>query len=340
MTTERATATWVMPHWTSDFRRSQRHLEAAVRAVFDQTDRDWELVVVDDCSDDPAALTYLRTLAERWPQQVHLIVETSNRGAGAARNIGVRWAAARQSPFVLFLDADDLSRRGRLEAVRAMFADESAPGVVYSTFDVVDADGQIVSYTAMTGSIAEVLEAHKSGPPQGSEVWIAIGTETGYVNHTSSTAVRTDIALAHPFPDERVSEDAHTWLRYAAGGARFAYIDAPLSAYRATSDEAGSSSRTREGGKAGFYAAKARVDADGFRCAIELAAARGAITPTAVPKLWVEFRVRLAATLAREGQHWLALEQMNAARAVSVEATERHLAARGWNTQPWARAEG
>ena len=94
------------------------------------------------------------------------------------------------------------------------------------------------------------------------------------------------------------------------------------------------------GGKAGFYAAKARVDADGFRCVIQLAAARGAITPTAVPRLWVGFRVRLAATLAREGQHRLALEQMNAARAVSIEATERHLAARGWNTQRWARADG
>jgi hypothetical protein len=81
-------------------------------------------------------------------------------------------------------------------------------------------------------------------------VWIAIGTETGYVNHTSSTAVRTDVALAHPFPDERVSEDAHTWLRYSAGGARFAYLDAPWSAYRATTDEAGSSSRTREEGNA------------------------------------------------------------------------------------------
>lgn len=95
----------------------------------------------------------------------------------------------------------------------------------------------------MTGSVAEVIEAHRRGPPQGSDVWIAIGTETGDVNHTSCTAVRTEVALAHPFPDERVPEDAHTWLRYAAGGARFAYLDRPWSAYRVTTDEAGSSSR-------------------------------------------------------------------------------------------------
>jgi hypothetical protein len=220
--------------------------------------------------------------------------------------------------------------------VRAAFADASAPGVVYSTFDVIDPAGRLVPLTAMTESVAEVIEAHRNGPPQGSEVWIAIGTETGYVNHTSSTAVRTEIALAHPFPNERVSEDAHTWLRYAASAALFAYLDKPWSAYRTTTDEAGSSSRAREGGKAGFYAAKARVDADGFRSAIELAAARGAVVPTAVPELWVGFHVRLAATPAREGQPVLALEQVAAARAVSVEATERRLAARGWSSQPWA----
>jgi hypothetical protein len=340
MTTERSTAMWVMPHWTSDFGRSRRHLDAAVRAVFDQDDPDWELVVVDDGSDDPAALAYLRALAERRPRQVHVIVEPINRGAGAARNVGVRWAAARGSPFVVFLDADDLSRPGRLRAVRAAFADASAPSVVYSTFDVVDPDGRLVPLTAMTGSIAEVIQAHRSGAPQGSDVWIAIGTETGYVNHTSSTAVRTDVALAHPFPDERVSEDAHTWLRYSASGARFAYLDAPWSAYRTTTCEAGSSSRTREGGKAGFYAAKARVDADGFRSAIELAVARGAVAPPAIPELWVGFHVRLAETLAREGQRTLALEQVAAARAVSVEATDRRLAARGWRNQPWARGDG
>jgi hypothetical protein len=191
----------------------------------------------------------------------------------------------------------------------------------------------------MTGSVAEVIEAHRRGPPQGGEVWVAIGTETGYANHTSSTAVRTDVALAHPFPDERVSEDAHTWLRYSGGGARFAYLDAPWSAYRTTTDEAGSSSRAREGGKAVFYASKARVDTDGFRCAIELAAARGSVAPAAVPGLWVGFHVRLAATLAREGQRALALEQVEAARAVSVEATKRRLAALGWSNQPWARGD-
>lgn len=81
-----------------------------MRSGLDQTDTDWDLVVVDDGSDDPAAPAHLREVAERWSEKVHVIVESTNRGAGSARNSGVRWAAARRSPFVVFLDADDLSR--------------------------------------------------------------------------------------------------------------------------------------------------------------------------------------------------------------------------------------
>lgn len=330
-----ARATWVMPHWTDDFTRTRSHLEAAIGTVLEQSDGDWELVIVDDLSDDQAAVDHLRHLAECWPDRVHLLVQSANLGAGAARNAGIRHAAARESPIVLFLDADDLAHPDRLARVREAFDGQAAPGVVYSTFDVVDPDGRKISLEEMTGSIAEVIEAHRTGPPEGDDVWIPVGTETGYVNHTSSTAVRTEVALAHPFPIERVSEDAHTWFRYSAGGAPFVYLDAPLSAYRTTADVAGSSSRAREGGKQGFYASKARVDADGFGCAVDLALKRGAIDQGHVADLWVGFRVRLAATLAREGQFGLALEQLAIARSISVEHAERRLHEQGWDAATW-----
>jgi glycosyltransferase involved in cell wall biosynthesis len=332
-----ARATWVMPHWTDDFGRTRPHLEESVDSVFEQSDGSWELVIVDDRSDDPAAVAHLQRLADRRPDRVHLIIQSVNRGAGAARNVGIEHAAARASPLVLFLDSDDLAHRDRLAEVRDAFAGPASPGVVYSTFEVIDPAGRTVPIDAMTGSIAEVIEAHRSGPPEGPEVWIPIGTACGYVNHTSSTAVRTEVALAHPFPAERVSEDAHTWFRYSAGGARFAYLDAPLSAYRTTADAAGSSSRSREGGKHEFYVSKARVDADGFRCAIALALARGAIDRADVADLWIGFRVRLAATLAREGRFGLAVAQLAVARTISAAATDRWLREQGWDAATWER---
>lgn len=336
MLTEEA-ATFVIPHWTPRFDRSRRQLDAALSSIFQQTDRNWRIVLVDDASPDPAARAYLAAIAGQHPGRVHAIFRDANEGAGVCRNVGVQWAQAQRSPIVLFNDADDLSDPHRLERVRGAFLERPAAGVVYSTFHVIDQDGRHVPLDEMTASVAEVLEEHRRGPPQGADAWIAIGTETGYVNHTSSTAVVTELAARFPFPAERVSEDAHTWLRYSAGGGSFVYLDAPLSSYRTTRDVAGSTSRSREGGKRGFYAAKARVDAEGFQEAIRIALARGAILPEQRAELMARFYLRLGQTLAGEGEVELAAAQVRAALAAAPGVTSQLIAARGLGDRPWVR---
>jgi glycosyltransferase involved in cell wall biosynthesis len=333
-----APATFVIPHWTPDFRLTQRHLEATLKGIFQQTDTNWRIVLVDDASPDPEAITYLQQLDHQYPDQIHILYKKVNEGAGVARNLGIQWVQQQNSPLILFNDADDLSYPRRLEVVRRVFVERPTTGVVYSTFRVIDQDGQELSLAEMTGSVAEVIEAHRQDPPQGDNAWIAIGTETGYINHTSSTAVRTDLAVQFPFPPERVSEDSHAWFRYSAGGGPFVYVDEPLSAYRNTRDKAGSKSRLREGGKRGFYATKARVDAEGFRAAVQLALANKKIRPEQTDELLVKFYLRLGLTLAREEEVELASEQFRAALTVSPELTAQWVGKKGLADQPWAQA--
>lgn len=330
-----APATFVIPHWTPDFRQTQRHLEATLDSIFQQTDANWRIVLVDDASPDPAAIAYLQQLEHRYAGQIHIIYKEINEGAGAARNLGIRWVRQQDSPFILFNDADDLSYPRRLEMVRRIFVEQPETAVVYSTFRVIDQEGQELSLAEMTGSVAEVIEAHRQHPPQGDNAWIAIGTETGYINHTSSTAVRTDLAVQFPFPPERVSEDSHTWFRYSAGGGPFVYLDEPLSAYRNTRDKAGSKSRLREGGKRGFYATKARIDAEGFRAALELALTHKKIHPEQIDGLLVKFYLRLGQTLAREEEVELACEQFRVALAISSELTAQWVSEKRVTGQPW-----
>ncbi len=332
-----APATFVVPHWTPDFRRTQPHLEATLNGIFQQTDSNWRTVLIDDASPDPEAKAYLRQLQSQNPDQVYVIFKETNEGAGACRNLGIQWVYGQKSPFVLFNDADDLSYPGRLEKVRRVFVEQPATGVVYSTFRVIDQEGQVVPPEEMTASVAEVLEEHRHNPPQGDNAWIRIGTETGYINHTSSTAVRTDLALRFPFPAERVSEDAHTWFRYSAGGGPFVYIDEPLSAYRTTRDKAGSTSRSREGGKVGFYTAKARVDTAGFQEALQIAVASKKIHPNQKDDLLIKFYLRLGLTLAREGLAHLAAGQVRAAMAISAIRTAQLIDELGYAGQPWAQ---
>jgi glycosyltransferase involved in cell wall biosynthesis len=75
-------------------------IEEAVRSVLDQTCQDFEIIVVDDGSDDP--VTRERLDALRAPRT--RVVRTANRGLPAARNHAARHAAGE---LFCALDADD-----------------------------------------------------------------------------------------------------------------------------------------------------------------------------------------------------------------------------------------
>jgi glycosyltransferase involved in cell wall biosynthesis len=329
-----------MPHWFNNPELGERYLKITLSAIFNQTDDNWRIVLIDDGSRAPETRLYLSQLQRDHPDKIDVIFKDTNDGPGICRNLGVQWAKKHNSPFILFNDADDPPDPRRLEVVRRVFAERPETGVVYSTFRVIDQDGQEIRLAEMTPSVAEVIEAHRQHPPQGENTWIAIGTETGYINHTSSTAVRTDLAIQFPFPPERVSEDSHTWFRYSAGGGPFVYVDEPLSTYRNTRDVAGSASRSREGGKRGFYATKARVDIGGFQEAIEIALANKKIRPDQTEELLVRFYLRLGQTLAREGDIGLASDQFQAAMAVSPKLAEQLVIERGLRGEPWVQVMG
>jgi glycosyltransferase involved in cell wall biosynthesis len=74
-------------------------VDAAVRSVFDQTYRDWQLVVADDASSDATV-----TVLERFAPRVEIVRSETNRGPAAARNLALRQA---RGELVAFLDADD-----------------------------------------------------------------------------------------------------------------------------------------------------------------------------------------------------------------------------------------
>jgi len=77
-------------------------LPRAVASLQAQTERDWELVVVDDASSDhtEAQVTELRAADTR----IRYVQHDVNRGTAAARNTGI---AVARGLFVTFLDSDD-----------------------------------------------------------------------------------------------------------------------------------------------------------------------------------------------------------------------------------------
>lgn len=95
------------------FFNDERFLEEAIRSVLDQTYTDWELLLVDDGSDD-ASTQIARACASRHPQRIRYVEHRhhANRGPSAARNLGVSMA---RGTYVAFLDSDDVWLPEKLE---------------------------------------------------------------------------------------------------------------------------------------------------------------------------------------------------------------------------------
>ena len=146
-----------------------------------------------------------------------------------------------------------------------------------------------------------------------------MGTKTGITNITSSTAVRIKFAYQCPFPNEKASEDFHSWMRMSAFGANFKYTSIIPTKYRIPSFVKYQASRTRIG-ISNFNQIKARVDTDGFSKATEIALARNVIKPEEIPMLKAKFYKRLATSMKRAMENELANELLSKAAQLEYES--------------------
>jgi len=220
---ETGRAAFIMPHWMADDDMALRHFDEAVASVVAQTDSNWMLVIVDDHTEREVPLAHLRAVGTALGPRGRVIYSDRRLGPGLARNLGIRTAAELGVPFILFLDADDLADPRRLERTRAAFCSGSDVNVVYSSHDFIDECDRPIPLDRLAPTVGETVDGHRQNPVEGENAWIQIATRKNYANLTSCTAVRMSLALAEPFPDAKVSEDAHTWMRYGAHPERFVF---------------------------------------------------------------------------------------------------------------------
>ncbi len=302
------TAAFVIPHYNTGNNEELFWLEKTLNSVKNQTDKDWKIIIVDDASPSDYVKRYLKKISVKWHDKMDIIFLRKNKGPGNARNIGILRAAMLGCPFVLYLDSDDIAASERLEKTRKAFMEHPAVGVVYSSFDVIDENGRYVDGKKILPSIQEIQEQLRTDPPQGKGVWRKIALETGYINLTSSTAVRTDIALKYPFPQERVSEDYYTWLMYSASGWEYMYLDSICTKYRIPQSRDGSRARNMMGGNHLFNLRKSIVDVKGFQRALELACHNGEIKNYDKSILMISFLKRKAESMIKDGEDEIANE--------------------------------
>lgn len=87
-----------------------QHIEEAIRSAFCQTYKNIEVVVVDDCSPDPAARALIVELSEKYGFK--LISKTRNEGASKAFQTAFEHCAG---DYVSILSHDDIYRSNKIE---------------------------------------------------------------------------------------------------------------------------------------------------------------------------------------------------------------------------------
>jgi glycosyltransferase involved in cell wall biosynthesis len=138
-------------------------LRQAIASVLRQSFRDFEIVIIDDASNDdtPAAA------AERADVRIRYFRHACNRGEGASRNAGIAHSAG---DYIAFLDDDDVWLPEKLDAqVRLLDQCPAKVGGVYCGYDRIDmASGATIAtiLPERRGAIyAELREQNWVGSP-------------------------------------------------------------------------------------------------------------------------------------------------------------------------------
>ena len=118
----------------------------AYRSVLDQTIDDWEVIFVDDGSQD-CTLSIIRSLAANEPR-IKVISIPSNLGPAHARNAAIAMAGG---DWIAMLDADDRYSRSRL-AVLTQAAERTGADIVLDNQFVVDPISRRVAFLAFEPS--------------------------------------------------------------------------------------------------------------------------------------------------------------------------------------------
>src|SRR5689334_2932561 len=184
-----------------------------LNSVFAQTFTDFEVIVVDDGSDDAEELE--RAL-EPYLERVRY-VRQENLGAGAARNRGVQEA---RGEFIAFLDSDDLWMPEYLEEqVRFLRADG---------YDLAYADALLFGDSPIAGKTYM-----QTAPSVGPVTFLSLVRNECNIITSGVVARRCVLVKVGLFNESlRNGQDFELWARLARSGAHLGYQRKVLLRYR------------------------------------------------------------------------------------------------------------
>ncbi|MGO1369358.1 glycosyltransferase family 2 protein [Senegalia sp. (in: firmicutes)] len=188
---------------------SEKLISETIESVLDQTYKDFEMIIVDDCSTDESS-----NMIQRYAdidKRIRYFKLDKNSGAAVARNKGIDIARGR---FICFLDSDDLWTHTKLEEQLA-FMKEKDIEFSFTSYSLIDEDGN---------ELKKIVNIPKKIDYEGLLKNTIIGCLTVIID-------REKIGDFN-MPLVRAGQDTATWLSILRKGYTAYGLQKPLAKYR------------------------------------------------------------------------------------------------------------
>ena len=116
---------------------SEKYVSQTIQSVLSQTYQNWEMLLVDDCSNDETFAILSKFVSQ--DARIKAFKLEKNAGAGVARNYAIQHA---QGNYIAFLDADDLWKPEKLEKQLHFMQIENIP-FTFSFYETIDESGNL-----------------------------------------------------------------------------------------------------------------------------------------------------------------------------------------------------
>lgn len=173
----------VMPNYNG-----HRFVEQAIDSVLSQTYENFELLVVDDCSNDDS-VSLIKHKAQS-DSRIRVIALEHNAGVANARNVGIREA---KGEYIALLDNDDLWTEDKLE--RQLALAQKGADIVYCSYDFIDEQNNSIKKPFVV--------------PQQTNFDKMLASS---VISCSTSFIKSKLMRAHPFNPDFYHEDYVLWM--------------------------------------------------------------------------------------------------------------------------------
>tara|TARA_B100000787_G_scaffold150489_1_gene123062 strand:- start:284 stop:1039 length:756 start_codon:yes stop_codon:yes gene_type:complete len=192
---------------------SNDFISETIDSVINQSYKNWELLIIDDCSTDNSVEIIQKYLEK--DSRIKLFINNKNSGAAVSRNFGLLKSSGR---FISFIDSDDLWEPLKLEIQINFMLDNNCP-ISFTNYKLIDEKG-----VSLNKTIKVVKEIDYYGYLKNT----IIGMSTSMIDLTKTENFE--------FKNIRTRQDTYLWITLLKRGLIAHGLNTTLVNYRVRKD--------------------------------------------------------------------------------------------------------